>query len=146
ASSTIRPASASTLTSPSVEEAVPPLLTSSSTRLSTPPQELSMSPATLCSLATPVGSTSDTTTVTPAVASARAVELPIPTGLPHPVIRATRAPLGMDPSPHFRTGHYEKRGTGRGQVSTWQGGTRRPVRDAHRIDKIRPHLSPRPAG
>jgi hypothetical protein len=33
--------------------------------------------------------------VTPAAASARAVELPMPTGLPQPVISATRAELGM---------------------------------------------------
>src|ERR1700730_17161660 len=94
----MRPASASTLTSPSVEDATLPLLTSSSTRLSTPPHEPSRSPSTLCSLATPGGSTSDTTTVTPAAASARAVELPMPIGLPHPVISATRAELGIGPS------------------------------------------------
>ena len=42
--------------------------------------------------------TSDTTTVTPAAASARAVELPMPTDLPHPVISATRAELGIPSS------------------------------------------------
>src|SRR5712675_534313 len=97
------------LTSPSVEEAIRPLLTSSSTRLSTPPQEPSMSPSTLCSLATPVGSTSDTTTVTPAAASARAVELPIPIGLPQPVINATRAELGIGPSFLQAASRHEKR-------------------------------------
>ena len=54
-----------------------------------------MSPWTLCSLATPAGTTSETTTVTPAAASARAVELPMPIGLPQPVISATRVELGM---------------------------------------------------
>src|SRR5690242_5769667 len=97
-SSTIRAASASTLTSPSAADAVPPASTSAATRLSTPRQLGSMSPWTLCSLATPVGATSDTTTVTPAAASAWAVALPMPTGLPQPVIRATRASLGTRPS------------------------------------------------
>src|SRR5215470_6050585 len=92
----MRPASASTLTSPRAEEAVLPLRRRSSTRLSTPPHDLSASPSTLCSLAMPVGTTSDTTTVTPAAARARAVELPMPTGLPQPVISATRAELGME--------------------------------------------------
>src|SRR6267143_468699 len=96
------------LTSPSVEEAIRPLLTSSSTRLSTPPQEPSMSPSTLCSLATPVGSTSDTTPVTPAAASARAVELPMPIGLPHPVISSTRAELGIGPSFLQAASRHEK--------------------------------------
>src|SRR5215469_8780699 len=91
----MRPASASTLTSPSVVEAVRPLRASSSTRLSTPPHERFMAPARLCSLATPTGTTSETTTVTPAAARARAVELPMPTGLPQPVISATRAGLGI---------------------------------------------------
>src|SRR5271170_4849983 len=91
----MRPASASTLTSPNVDDAAPPVRRMASTRLSTPPQDASVSPATLCSLATPVGSTSETTTVTPAAARARAVELPMPTGLPHPVTSATRAELGI---------------------------------------------------
>src|SRR5271169_5200698 len=91
----MRAASASTLTSPSAADAVPPVSTIVLTRLSTPVQPGSMSPCTLCSLATPAGDTSDTTTVTPAAASARAVELPMPTGLPQPVISATRASLAM---------------------------------------------------
>ena len=66
-----------------------------------PVQSGSMSPCTLCSLATPAGDTSDTTTVTPAAASARAVELPMPTGLPQPVISATRASFGMGSSGRF---------------------------------------------
>src|SRR5271157_5363960 len=94
----MRPASASTLTLPSVEEAVPPPLLIWSTRLSTPPQFGSTSPCTLCSLATPVGAMSETTTIIPAAASARAVELPMPMGLPQPVIKATRAVLSMGSS------------------------------------------------
>src|SRR6516165_9446724 len=92
-------ASASTLTSPNVADAVPPPSTIACTRLWMPLQLGSMSPCTLCSLATPAGDTSDTTTVTPAAANARAVELPMPTGLPQPVINATRASVAMG-SPH----------------------------------------------
>src|SRR5262249_18986175 len=95
----MRAASASTLTSPMVDDAVPPAWVIASTRLSTPPQLGSRSPCTLCSLATPVGDLSATTTVTPAAASARAVELPMPIGLPQPVIKATRASLGIGCSP-----------------------------------------------
>src|SRR5712691_6548844 len=91
----MRFASASWLTSPKTAEAVPPALTIASTRLSTPPQLVSRSPGALCSLATPVGRTSETTTVTPLAASARAVELPMPIGLPQPVISATRDEWGM---------------------------------------------------
>src|SRR6266481_4581519 len=91
----MRLASASWLTSPSTAEAVPPAFTIASTRLSTPPQFVSRSPGALCSLATPAGRTSETTTVTPLAASARAVELPMPIGLPQPVIRATRDGWGM---------------------------------------------------
>src|SRR5580692_6199220 len=131
----MRPASASTLTSPRVEDAVLPLRTRSATRLSTPSQELSMSPWTLCSLATPVGTTSETTTVTPAAASAHAVELPIPIGLPHPVMSATRAELGIAVSFLQIASRYEKR-----------LGSRRQVRSAHTIDKIGTDLSGLPAG
>src|SRR5271166_5726047 len=120
----MRPASASTLTSPRVEDAVLPLRTRSSTRLSTPPQELSISPWTLCSLATPLGTTSETTTVTPAAASARAVELPMPTGLPQPVISATRAELGIGLSLLQIVSRYEKRLGSHDRVSI-----------AHTIDK-----------
>src|SRR5439155_27026799 len=95
----MRPASASRLTSPIVAEAVPPDLVISSTRLSIPPQFGSRSPGALCSLATPVGRRSETTTATPLAASARAVELPMPTGLPQPVIKATRDEWGMDVPP-----------------------------------------------
>src|ERR1700731_1525931 len=123
----MRPASASTLTSPSVEDATLPLLTSSSTRLSTPPQEPSMSPSTLCSLATPVGSTSDTTTVTPAAASARAVELPMPIGLPHPGISPTRAELGIRPSFLQAKSRHEKR------VKIAQGTCSHNRQDSHRL-------------
>src|SRR5712691_10023606 len=104
----MRWASASWLTSPSTAEAVPPALAIASTRLSTPPQLVSRSPGALCSLATPAGRTSETTTVTPLAASARAVELPMPIGLPQPVIRATRDGWGMAillalfPSPALR--------------------------------------------
>src|SRR5580692_996900 len=94
----MRRASASWLTSPKVAVAVPPACAISSTRLSTPPQLASRSPGALCSLATPVERTSDTTTVTPFAASARAVELPMPTGLPQPVISATRAGWGIESS------------------------------------------------
>src|ERR1700730_1378734 len=86
----MRLASASWLTSPSTEEAVPPALVICSTRLSTPPQLASVSPGALCSLATPVGRRSETTTATPLAANARAVELPMPIGLPQRVISATR--------------------------------------------------------
>src|ERR1700674_336857 len=92
----MRCASASLLTSPRVAEAVPPALVIASTRLSTPPQLGSRSPGALCSLATPAGRTSETTTVTPLEASARAVELPMPIGLPQPVISATRDGWGME--------------------------------------------------
>src|SRR5205807_10220103 len=88
-------ASSSRLTSPNTEEAVPPAFSICSTRLSTPPQLASRSPGALCSLATPAGRTSDTTTATPLAESARAVELPMPTGLPQPVISATRDGRGM---------------------------------------------------
>src|SRR3954470_21207109 len=91
----MRRASASWLTSPSTAEAVPPAFAISSTRLSTPPQFASRSPGAVCSLATPAGRTSETTTATPLAASARAVELPMPTGLPQPVISATRDEWGM---------------------------------------------------
>src|SRR3954468_22392612 len=91
----MRLASASTLTSPSTAEAVPPFFAICSTRVSTPPQLASVSSAALNSLATPAGRTSDTTTVMPLAASARAVELPMPTGLPQPVINATRAEWGI---------------------------------------------------
>src|SRR5439155_860194 len=94
----MRPASASRLTSPIVAEAVPPALVIASTRLSTPPQFWSRSPGALCSLATPVGRRSETTTATPLAASARAVELPMPIGLPQPVISATRDEWGMSSS------------------------------------------------
>jgi hypothetical protein len=59
-------------------------------------------------LATPVDTTSETTTVTPAAASARAVELPMPIGLPHPVISATRAELGIGASFSEIASCYEK--------------------------------------
>src|SRR5437763_11485266 len=91
----MRRASSSRLTSPSTAEAVPPAFAICSTRLSTPPQFVSRSPGALCSLATPAGRTSETTTATPLAASARAVELPMPTGLPQPVISATRDVWGM---------------------------------------------------
>src|SRR5260370_31546439 len=91
----MRPASTSRLTSPIVAEAVPRALVIASTRLSTPPQFGSRSPGALCSLATPVGRRSETTTATPLAASARAVELPMPIGLPQPVISATRDDWGM---------------------------------------------------
>src|SRR5947207_16021254 len=91
----MRPASASWLTSPSTAEAVPPAFKIASTRLSTPPQFVSRSPGALCSLATPAGRTSETTTVTPLAASARAVELPMPIGFPQPVISATRDGWGI---------------------------------------------------
>src|SRR5215469_546436 len=102
----MRPASASTLTSPRVDDAVPPRWTIDSTRLSTPPQDASVSPARVCSLATPAGKTSETTTVTPAADRARAVELPMPTGLPHPVIKATRAALGIRILPSSTCGNF----------------------------------------
>src|SRR6266567_1491675 len=91
----MRLASASWLTSPKTAEAVPPSFKIASTRLSTPPQFVSRSPGALCSLATPAGRTSETTTVTPLAASARAVELPMPIGFPQPVISATRDGWGM---------------------------------------------------
>src|ERR1043166_5448755 len=91
----MRRASSSRLTSPSTEEAVPPAFAICSTRLSTPPQFVSRSPGALCSLATPAGRTSETTTAMPLAASARAVELPMPIGLPQPVISATRDEWGM---------------------------------------------------
>src|SRR5258708_14668907 len=91
----MRVASASWRTSPGAAEAVPPAFKIASTRLSTPPQLLSRSPGALCSLATPAGRTSETTTVTPLAASARAVELPMPIGLPQPVISATRDDGGI---------------------------------------------------
>src|ERR1700681_3427820 len=91
----MRFASASWLTSPRVAEAVPPALVISSTKLSPPPQLASRSPGALCSLATPAGRTSETITVTPLAASARAVELPMPIGLPQPVISATRVGWGI---------------------------------------------------
>src|SRR4029077_20725341 len=62
---------------------------------STPPQFASRSPGALCSLATPAGRTSETTTVTPFAANARAVELPMPIDLPQPLISATRVAWGM---------------------------------------------------
>src|SRR5437588_7536346 len=95
----MRLASASWLTSPSTDEAVPPALAICSTRLSTPPQLASVSPAALNSLATPAGRRSETTTATPLAASARAVELPMPIGLPQPVIKATRVGWGILHSP-----------------------------------------------
>src|ERR1043166_4609805 len=104
----MRLASASWLTSPKTEEAVPPVLVICSTRLSTPPQLASMSSAALNSLATPAGRKSETTTATPLAASARAVELPMPIGLPQPVIKATRVGCGtgasfaLSPSPAMR--------------------------------------------
>src|SRR5712691_821245 len=91
----MRLASASWLTSPSTAEAVPPALVICSTRLSTPPQLASVSPGALNSLATPVGRRSETTTATPLAANARAVELPMPIGLPQPVISATRVGWGI---------------------------------------------------
>src|SRR5690348_823954 len=91
----MRRASASWLTSPSTAMAVPPDFAICSTRLSTPPQFVSRSPGALCSLATPAGRTSETTTAMPLAASARAVELPMPIGLPQPVISATRDEWGM---------------------------------------------------
>src|SRR5947209_14976538 len=91
----MRRASSSRLTSPSTEEAVPPAFAICSTRLSTPPQFVSRSPGALCSLATPAGRRSETTTATPLAASARAVELPMPIGLPQPVIKATRVGWGI---------------------------------------------------
>src|SRR5437660_7660712 len=96
----MRCASASWLTSPSTAEAVPPALAIASTRLSTPPQLVSRSPGALCSLAMPAGRTSETTTATPLAASARAVELPIPIGLPQPVISATRDEWGIHCFPY----------------------------------------------
>src|SRR3954470_3679110 len=95
----MRPASPSWLTSPRVVEAVPPAFFISSTSVSTPPQFASVSSGALNSLATPVGRRSETTTATPFAASARAVELPMPIGLPQPVIRATRVGWGIDVSP-----------------------------------------------
>src|SRR5437588_11580193 len=95
----MRCASASWLTSPSTDEAVPPAWVICSTRLSTPPQLASVSPGALNSLATPAGRTSETTTATPLAANARAVELPMPIGLPQPVISATRDAWGMDVPP-----------------------------------------------
>jgi NAD(P)-dependent dehydrogenase (short-subunit alcohol dehydrogenase family) len=71
-------------------DAVPPEAVICSTRLSTPPQFVSVSWGALNSLATPAGRTSETTIVTPFAAKARAVELPIPIALPQPVINATR--------------------------------------------------------
>src|SRR5271166_6346859 len=144
----MRAASASTLTSPSVADAVPPPLTIACTRLSMPVQLGSMSPCTLCSLATPAGDTSDTTTVTPAAASARAVELPMPTGLPQPVIKATRASLAMGSShrfgwrcrvdytanPHRERKHGETRASHAGQG--WPLG----LRDRPRLHVVVRHL------
>src|SRR5579862_1868556 len=97
----MRFASASWLTSPSTDDAVPPALAICSTRLSTPPQLASVSPGALNSLATPAGRKSETTTATPLAANARAVELPMPTGLPQPVTRATRVGWGMRFLPDF---------------------------------------------
>src|SRR5260370_36804910 len=96
--------SASWLTPRNVEEAVPPALVISSTRLSTPPQLASRSPGALNSLAIPAGRTSETTTATPLAAKARAVELPMPIGFPQPVINATRVGLGIAALPvvHLR--------------------------------------------
>ena len=98
-SATMRFASSSRLTSPKVAEAVPPDALICSTSVSTPPQFASVSSGALNSFATPVGRRSDTTTATPLAASARAVELPMPTGLPQPVIRATRVGWGISGSP-----------------------------------------------
>src|SRR5665213_1475708 len=95
----MRAASASWLTSPSTENALPPALAISSTRLSTPPQLVSVSPGALNSLAIPAGRTSETTTVRPLAANARAVELPMPIALPQPVMRATRSDWGMGEPP-----------------------------------------------
>src|SRR5712672_35166 len=118
----MRRASASWLTSPSTADAVPPALAISSTRLSTPPQLASRSPGALCSLAIPAGRTSETTTATPLAARARAVELPMPTGLPQPVISATRDEWGMgvppfeypSPAPREREGPSAQRWEGEG--------------------------------
>src|ERR1700733_8830714 len=101
----MRLASASWLTSPSTDDAVPPALTMASTRLSTPPQLASVSCGALNSLATPAGRTSETTTVRPFAAKARAVELPIPIALPQPVTRATRVGWGMGFLPLRRRCH-----------------------------------------
>src|SRR5438874_634704 len=108
----MRRASSSRLTSPSTAEAVPPVFAISSTRLSTPPQLASRSPGALCSLATPAGRTSETTTATPLAARARAVELPMPTGLPQPVISATRDEWGMESS-LFQQAFYRRPGESR---------------------------------
>src|SRR4051812_8877451 len=120
-SSTMRLASSSRLTSPRVAEATPPVALICSTSVSTPPQFASVSSGALNSFATPVARRSDTTTATPLAASARAVELPMPMGLPQPVIRATRVGWGMEsslccvaPLPH--------RGRGRGLArKRWEG-------------------------
>jgi hypothetical protein len=58
-----------------------------------------VSPGALNSLATPAGRTSETTTVSPFAAKARAVELPMPIGLPQPVTRATRSEWGLGDLP-----------------------------------------------
>jgi len=95
---TIRPASASTLTSPSVEDAILPAFDELLDEAVDPRHEPSI-------VALEIVLVGDTRRQHvgyddghPAAASACAVELPMPIGLPHPVISATRAELGIGPS------------------------------------------------
>src|SRR5215831_2191693 len=93
ASLTIRCASRASPMSPSTADAIPPSAMISSTRLSTPRQPSApLTPTFSCRrLSTPAGCLSLTTTAAPDLASVREIARPMPSRLPQPVTRATRA-------------------------------------------------------
>ena len=98
--STIASASAASPMSPSAEAARPPAPSISDTSVWSPPHDAGCSlPTTSCRrFGTPVEARSVTTTAAPSAASARAIAWPPPSGLPHPVINATRSLTSPSPS------------------------------------------------